>query len=278
MLPAKGTRWTVVAFLPLEAAVIPRSVSSALRRLGACLQPGRVPTPRLHAAKPGFLEIFAGVGVLSARAAAAGFEVHPPLDLLYGPQGDLLRPEVLEGVLRQIRSGKIRWVHLGTPCTTVCRFYLMFNQKCTRTSECPEGDGKNPREVEANRLFEITALIIRTCLENGVWWTLENPRWSLLWAIKCLQPWLRHGTTQHAFLVYCRFGSCFQKRTRLSGNLPGLQGLSCKCLGGHVHTRVEGRCWHQGRWMHVSQLAAAYPEKFCDALCCLGCAAFDHGR
>ena len=135
-LPCKGDRWIVAAWVPLSCGSISKKTSHVLQRMGAAdPRIGRLPAARRPGRAFGFLEVFSGVAVLTDVASQLGMRVFPPIDILHGGQCDILDPAVLGEVLRKIRSGEVQWVHLGTPCTSFCRFYVMFNKKCTRSSQ-----------------------------------------------------------------------------------------------------------------------------------------------
>ena len=88
--------------------------------------------------RPQFYEILSGGATLAGAAASLGFEV-TTIDIRLGPTCDLLKKENQAALLQQVRSGTVAWIHIGTPCTTFCRFFLMFNRRCTRTTSCPLG-------------------------------------------------------------------------------------------------------------------------------------------
>ena len=134
-------------------------------------------------AVPVFLEVFSGCAALSKVAAQAGLLVMPPIDMSQGPEHDLTRADVATRLVDLIRSKRVTWVHLGTPCTTFCRFFLMFCLKCTRTVSRPEGDGSFDREIEGNLLLNVSCRIAEAATANGTYWTMENPRTSLLWVM-----------------------------------------------------------------------------------------------
>jgi hypothetical protein len=276
--PFTGPRWSVVAWLPTVTALVAAGPQQAvLRRLGARLTveaPGCVARPR-----PGrrlrFLEVFSGVGVLSDTMRSLGAQVLDPLDIKHGPSGDVLRSDVLQGILDAIANREVDWIHLGTPCTTFCMFFVLFHKLCTRSSTRPAGDCLFDREVIGNRLLAITVQIITACMKHGVWWTVENPRRSLVWAMPGFVEVLREPGVVHAFMVYCRFGCQFQKQSRFSGTVPGLASLSCKCSRDHTHVRVQGRMEFEGKQRAVSEIAAQYPKPLCLALGWLAMAAHD---
>ena len=132
---------------------------------------------------PVFLEVFSGCAALSKVAAQAGLLVMPPIDVSQGPEHDLTRADAATRLVDLIRSKRVTWVHLGTPCTTFWRFFLMFCLRCTRTVSRPEGNGSFDREIEGNLLLNVSCRIAEAATANGIYWTMENPRTSLLWVM-----------------------------------------------------------------------------------------------
>ena len=124
----------------------------------------------------------------------------------------------MNNVLATIRSGQVEWTRLGTPCTTFCRFYVMFAKNCSRSSANPAGSGVPVREAEGNLLLDDSCRIIRLAMKLGTWWSLENPRASLLWVMSSIKQLLNRRNVSSAFLVYCEFKSPYQKRTRFAGS------------------------------------------------------------
>ena len=235
---------------------------------------GSVP---VDSSRPVFLEVFSGVAALSKVAAQAGFLVLPPIDVSYGPDHDLTKESNVVRLIYLVKSRRVTWIHFGTPCTTFCRFFVMFCKRCTRTTGLPEGLGTFDREIEGNLLLDVTCRLARAAMAAGTYWTLENPRASLLWAMPSVVRLLKQPLVDSAFVVYCRFGAKYLKRTRFIGTLPRLAALSCKCLGGHQHTRIQGYTRYRGKSVLVSHLAAAYPWKLCQALVGLAWDAVDDG-
>ena len=64
-----------------------------------------------------FIELFSGLGSLSATLASVGLNIGPVFDIKNGPQYDLTRRSTQQWVLSLIRSGRVWAIHLGTPCT-----------------------------------------------------------------------------------------------------------------------------------------------------------------
>ncbi len=110
--------------------------------------------------RPGLLEVFAGCTSLSAAAAEAGRRVLHPIDIEYDAQCDVLDRGVLHAILGVVRSGTVRWVHLATPCTSFCRFFVIFNRRYSCTTHLPEGLGTFDREIEGNKFVAASCRII----------------------------------------------------------------------------------------------------------------------
>ncbi|CAE8674891.1 unnamed protein product [Polarella glacialis] len=68
-----------------------------------------------------FLELFSGSGVLTTAFKQAGCNVLPACEILNGVQFDLTRHSAQEALLRLLRTGRVWYVHMGTPCTVWSR-------------------------------------------------------------------------------------------------------------------------------------------------------------
>ncbi len=71
-----------------------------------------------------------------------------------------------------------------------------------------------------------------------------------------LAAWLGRG---RRFRGLVSIRSPFQKQTRISGSLPGLGALSCKCSRDHEHVRMEGYTVVDGARKLISETVSAYP-------------------
>jgi hypothetical protein len=248
-----------------------RSSDSEASSLPSPAQRRQTATPRRRA-----LELFAGAGGLTAALKNRGF-----LTLAYElydeenneqPEFDLSKWEVVLEVLQMLRSGMIKFVHLGTPCESFSILRQLFGSS-TRTKALPEGDGTCPKEVLGNRLAKHSAAVIQTALRHGVWFTLENPDRSLLWAQDCIKSLgLRKGVRCIRF-DQCRFGLrdptsklLYRKRTVIMTNLPHTACLERLCTRDHKHEPIEGHVATPEGWKSRSKLAGVYPPALCTAL------------
>ena len=130
-----------------------------------------------------FLELFAGEGRLT-KTVAEHAPAMSPKDLFNemgqstGSTGDLLLRRNQVKVLKEIRLGRIRWLHAAPPCNTLSearRSDEHGSAKVLRTRERPEGlDPTNQRVWEANELAKFTAKACRAMLRAGGWFSIEN--------------------------------------------------------------------------------------------------------
>ena len=90
--------------------------------------------------------------MLTRAVGHVGLETAEPIECYrgaYRPEHDLRRPEVLAREVEDIRKGEVDGAHFGTPCESMCSFFQNLGPG-TRTSERPEGDGSNAKEVLGN--------------------------------------------------------------------------------------------------------------------------------
>jgi len=171
-----------------------------------------------------FLELFAGRGRLTGAVFSSGLRVCPHFEIKNGVRYDLCNRAVQKVILRWIQLGKIWWDHLGTPCT-FC--------STARTT------GKSVHTERLARMAVLFSLeVLKACTARGVFWTIENPLSSKLWQQVGFQQYL--SCADSAIFDCCEYGCHFYKPTRVSGTLPGIQLLSRRCRGGHVHEVLQG--------------------------------------
>ena len=222
-----------------------------------------VGTPKIH--RRYFLEIFFGGGRLSQSCRDAGVPVLEPLDLLNGPHCDLRRRATQRLVLQWIKSGLIRFVHLGTPCT-------IWSQARHKAKDSARTRAKECVGVE---LALFSAEVIHTCIAHGVQYSIENPRFSKLFGFEPLAKAIASG--RHFVVVFdmCMYGEPFRKCTRLVISCKELQQLSITCCHRRHEVWLKGKVKVEGadhlpRYVNRTALAGAYPkpltEKFASIL------------
>ena len=124
----------------------------------------------LAASAPAFLELFSGVKYQLLRAAAdKQLRTSIPIDMSLGKCFDVCNPRLRSLIIEWIRDGRVWYVHLGTPCTLYSIARKSRPDRASyRVSMC---------------CVDFTVLIIKTCLECGVYFSLENPKTSKLFKV-----------------------------------------------------------------------------------------------
>ena len=84
-------------------------------------RPSKPPVRQSKIRGGAFLEIFAGTARLSDEMRRQRRATLQPIDCRFGQHHDLRRRGTQLVILGMIRSGRIRYVHLGTPCTVFSR-------------------------------------------------------------------------------------------------------------------------------------------------------------
>ena len=80
---------------------------------------------------------------------------------------------------REVLAGPVRYVHFGTPCTTFSA--ALRGAARLRSVADPVGPESVPKIAAANALLRNMLQIIRLLAKTGGFWSIENPRSSLLW-------------------------------------------------------------------------------------------------
>ena len=227
----------------------------------------------------GVAELFSGKGALSAALAKEGFQVTTfelqPLSGTSQPQFDLSHPRVVKQVCDLVKSGKLRYVHLGVPCSSFSVLRRVFGSG-TRTPQRPLGQGTCPKEAYGNLLAKHSSLIISVCIQHGALWTLESPRSSMLFNLNCFKRILNHPSSKRVNFDFCMFGLVdpvsdlpYKKATTIVGNVRGLETLQRTCDRTHMHEVVMSGIHFEGHWQKRSVLAGRYPPEFCQLLASL---------
>ena len=217
------------------------------------------------------VEIFAGVGGISAACRMAGLDVSEPWDILQGTHFDLTKVRNQRRLFRLLSSGHVFLVWFGTPCTTF---------SVARAPLRDADDPSKPREGLSERdlaqfwdgtiLAEVTARAIIIAHIAKAFYVVENPFSSGLWRFPPVERALRATSAVFIRTVYCAWGEKWIKPTGLAGTLPGLETLSRDCSGrsnccqfsGRPHIKLRGRA-PDGRWW--TKVAEPYPVSFCHA-------------
>ena len=91
-----------------------------------------------------------------------------------------------------IRSGFLRCVHFGTPCTSFSQALRGRHRK--RSLADPVGPERSDEKVlKANMLVRWTVQLCWECHKARVGWSIENPAGSLLWHMPEVMRLADHG-------------------------------------------------------------------------------------
>ena len=232
----------------------------------------------LHIDRPLFMEprlvveVYAGEAGVSFECRALGLEVEEPWDIRYGIRYDLTIPKNRKRLMRLLGSGHVLLVWWGTPCTTF---------SIARTPLRDADDPSKPlahlteRELavfrEGNLLADVTAEGLVVAHQAGAYSVVENPFSSALWRYPPIARSLEAIGAQHVRTDFCAWGTRWNKPTRLSGTLPGLERLTRVCTGrggacsfsGRRHQPLRGRA-PNGLWW--TKVAEPYPKGLCIAV------------
>ncbi|CAE8642006.1 unnamed protein product [Polarella glacialis] len=177
-----------------------------------------------------FLELFSGSGVLTTAFKQAGCNVLPACEILNGVQFDLTRHSTQEALLRLLRTGRIWYVHMGTPCTVWSRArHGLTNMARARA-----------KETVGVELALFSVAVARLASSLNIWWSIENPRSSRLWNFHPVSELLQLPHTHWFHWDMCMYDSPNKKPTATMTNCPSLAGLARACQGGHKHMVLRG--------------------------------------
>ena len=200
-----------------------------------------------------FLEVFAGTGRLTAAVRALSGACLEPVELKDGGHFDMRRRTSQLVVLSWLKSGRVTYIHLGTPCTVFSRARHGIR------------DTERAREKErvGLELALFSAEIIEVCNRYGVKWSLENPRNSRLYDVPVLSQLLRRSGVIRVDLDFCRFGEPYKKPTSIFTNFSALSVMQRSCNHRRHQTVLRGSqvVTLQGKRVSVpkTQAAGAYP-------------------
>ena len=210
-------------------------------------------TQRLPSRTGVFLEIFCGTARLSKAMSDCGLATCIGIDNEHGPHHDLRRRSTQLVILNWLKSGRIAYVHLGTPCTVFSRA-RHFIRNLERARE---------KERVGLELAMFTAEVILVCNRYGIRWSLENPRSSRLFDVPVLHSILRQDGVFQIHLDFCMFGEKYKKPTAIFTNISQLRSLARQCTHRKHVTVLRGSETIVSKGVSISQprtkRAGAYP-------------------
>ena len=187
--------------------------------------------------------MFAGDAGLTKAVSQIGgpkIRVRTPHDARYGQ--DITQDDEF---LQMMEAEAPRWRHMAPPCRTFTKARCTDEHgtvKALRSKERPEGFGDD-QTVEANTITDRCVSLAEKQLDEGKWFSMENPEPSLIWELKSVRSLRKRPEVRFVGFDQCAYGGPFKKSTG------------------------EGRVWsyktEQEVWLTAE--AAEYPTGMCEA-------------
>ena len=202
------------------------------------------------------------------------------IDLLLGPECDLLQDDVFRTLRGWLESGIIWGVFSGSPCEKWSQARRApprsVMHRRLRTKDHLRGlpglEGADYQAVlDSNKLADRIATLLRIALLRQLPTGEENPASSLLWLLPSRRRFCAHQSVNTIVFDYCGAGRPFRARTRMAlANIavpPELYAWQCKGRGictfsGKPHVVLSG----SSKAGFLTRLKAAYPPRLCYVL------------
>ena len=204
-----------------------------------------------------FWEVFAGVAVLTAAFQREGWQVAPPIDILYCSAYDLLNPLFLAVCLGLIAEGRIGLLHVGPPCSSFSMACNRFLRYRLRSTEHPEGiQGLRPHQQEkvrlGNALAEIAVKLCQAQQKVKRAWQFEQPSSSLMLLYSVVVAFFAKVRACWAHRDVCCDGAPWKKSTCLVASHAEITTLNASCNNQHSHIKLEGQSPSGENWTAVA--------------------------
>ena len=222
-----------------------------------------------------FLEVFAGSAGLSRAMQMAGAPVLPPIELIPNEAVpfavDITDVKVQRHVEKLLREGYISYIHFGTPCCSFSQARKLDGGPPPLRSQAhlwglPMLSPADSERVQVgNLLLLITTELAGVAHASKVWWSLENPASSWLWAMPPTQKVQQMSGAQQFIFDMCCYESVHMKPTAVMSTAP-LASLVRRCdqtRRPHVHEPLVGQVEIQGQQFFKTKLAQVYPLALC---------------
>ena len=133
-------------------------------------------------------------------------------------------------ILSQIRSGRVRHVHLGTPCSV----WSLARRGIRDWAKARQ------KEIFGVEFALFSAEVAAECSRCGIGFSIENPRGSRLWQFPPVAAAQALPGVRMIELHMCSFGARRKKPTYICTDVPELDELSVLCSGVHTHETLAG--------------------------------------
>lgn len=160
--------------------------------------------------------------------------------------------------------------HLAPPCGTSSRARDIrrkhgYDPPKVRSVVAPDGLKRLSATLQkrvdfANRLYQLTADICRTCFEKGIYFSVENPWRSYMW-MTTMWNTISDLPCLVSVFSHCMFGSNRAKKTKLAHVIPSFASLHVDCNGQHEHA-----AWGKTNNGWATSEETAYPIQLCVAM------------
>ena len=181
------------------------------------------------------LEIFAGTGRLSIALKKVGITCFP-IDTCIFPSHNVLLQDVEYSIQNFIRSGKVKFVWLGMPCTTFSRArkYDGVGPGPLRTDGfiwgLPSLCSRDQHKLrQGNELFLFSLRILKLCDRLHIPFIIENPFGSMAWEVPSMRRFIESFGSLERNLDFCMFGELWKKPTKLVFKYLCLDSIGLRC-------------------------------------------------
>ena len=190
---------------------------------------------------------------MAAALTELSVRITVPIDILHC-HFDFTGARVEREIVKWIRSGRIRCVVMGTPCTPWSR---------ARST----GSDSSSSHLAALKCAHFSRRLPYHCRQHRAHVVIENSRSPGLWTWRPFAHELRLLKATTVDLHMCAYDAAWMKPTRLMGTLPGLESLARRCPGNVKHVVLQGLVTGaDGRKRWRTSFASAYPAPFSRAL------------
>ena len=213
---------------------------------------------------PGALDLYSGNYGVARQLVKNGCPWVLTFDIKRSKDEDLLDPGLQEEILEFIRLG----VFLALGLAPICCSFSRAITPAVRSRRWPRGipgvTGAMFQKLKQGNIhaaFCLQVMSLALLLDIAFW--CENPDKSFIWLQRGWEAWRDPHSSDVFRLAYCRFGTAWQKMTRVATNtlLAGLR-MPCLCKKPHIALRGYSRL-HRKSWTAVAE---PYPRGFAKLL------------
>ena len=221
-------------------------------------------------AEPGVLDLFSGNYGVAKNAVRHGAPWVLTFELKRSRSENLLDAELREKLNRLVELGAFL---VGAAPT--CSSFSTAVTPPVRSKRFPRGLPNVSRSMKAkiresnSHADFLWSLILLQVAAGGYFW-FENPDRSFMWQLRQFAEFRAASSAKVCRVSFCRFGTPWQKNTKVGTNVPSLCGLRMMCTCKRKHQVLRGRSKFHGKsWTAVAE---PYPRGFANLLahsCCV---------